>query len=822
MSSSDRDLLFILLQFLEEEGFKESARKLEEESGIFFNMLHFEELVKKGEWDEVEKYLLGFTTLDENTFSNEVFFQIRKQKYLEAIDRKDIKKAINILNSELKVFAREDNDLYKEMAMLLTLENIREPGSERNNMIDKLKNAIESNPAFHDALNSPAVEASRLRVLINQSLNWQHHHCQKPNPKPEIMTLLVDHRCEESQLNGGQVLPPVTNQLTVDAPMPGGFPPLQADGVNNMPVNILHVGYGNQSQGQSSGSSDDIPMTVVMTLNQGSAVRSMDFHPVQHSLLLVGTSIGEIIIWELRTRTRLAKRSFGIWDHRACTLGLQSALRNDPPASVNRVLWSPHGSVFVVAYSKGLVHVYTYYGNLRNHLEIEAHEGSVNDIAFKNLNYRLYIITCGEDKLIKMWDASTGTKKYTFEGHESSVCSVCPHQIGNIQFFFSVATDGKIKVWPYFDTIRGKTYYLQVNNMPVNILHVGYGNQSQGQSSGSSDDIPMTVVMTLNQGSAVRSMDFHPVQHSLLLVGTSIGEIIIWELRTRTRLAKRSFGIWDHRACTLGLQSALRNDPPASVNRVLWSPHGSVFVVAYSKGLVHVYTYYGNLRNHLEIEAHEGSVNDIAFKNLNYRLYIITCGEDKLIKMWDASTGTKKYTFEGHESSVCSVCPHQIGNIQFFFSVATDGKIKVWPYFDTIRGVDYPAQGHSLTTMLCSSDGKRLFSCGTDMEGVSYLRELNDNSVTIKREYIGLGGQTTEAVKFDTAKNRFLAAGDDFTVKFWDMDDENLFTTTDAGGALPCRPCLRFNKEGNLLAVSTSENGIKILANADGFRLLRA
>lgn len=44
----------------------------------------------------------------------------------------------------------------------------REPESERNNMIDKLKNAIESNPAFHDALNSPAVEASRLRVLINQ------------------------------------------------------------------------------------------------------------------------------------------------------------------------------------------------------------------------------------------------------------------------------------------------------------------------------------------------------------------------------------------------------------------------------------------------------------------------------------------------------------------------------------------------------------------------------------------------------------------------------------------------------------------------------
>jgi hypothetical protein len=33
---------------------------------------------------------------------------------------------------------------------------------------------------------------------------------------------------------------------------------------------------------------------------------------------------------------------------------------------------------------------------------------------------------------------------------------------------------------------------------------------------------------------------------------------------------------------------------------------------------------------------------------------------------------------------------------------------------------------------------------------------------------------------------------------------------------------LRFNKEGNLLAVTTVDNGFKILANADGLRNLRA
>ncbi|GAB2210577.1 hypothetical protein Drorol1_Dr00015845, partial [Drosera rotundifolia] len=35
-------------------------------------------------------------------------------------------------------------------------------------------------------------------------------------------------------------------------------------------------------------------------------------------------------------------------------------------------------------------------------------------------------------------------------------------------------------------------------------------------------------------------------------------------------------------------------------------------------------------------------------------------------------------------------------------------------------------------------------------------------------------------------------------------------------------PCIRFNKDGTLLAVSTNENGVKILANADGLRQLRS
>lgn len=143
--------------------------RLEQESGFYFNMKYFEEKVHAGEWEEVEKYLSGFTKVDDNRYSMKIFFEIRKQKYLEALDRyidicnlsfnvlllflscivlsgmglihitsfrslkcwiddiirQDKAKAVDILVNDLKVFSTFNEDLYKEITQLLTLSNFR-------------------------------------------------------------------------------------------------------------------------------------------------------------------------------------------------------------------------------------------------------------------------------------------------------------------------------------------------------------------------------------------------------------------------------------------------------------------------------------------------------------------------------------------------------------------------------------------------------------------------------------------------------------------------------------------------------------------------
>ncbi|WRX32650.1 WD40 repeat - like 10 [Theobroma cacao] len=604
MSSLSRELVFLILQFLDEEKFKDTVHKLEQESGFFFNLRYFEEMVTNGEWDEVEKYLSGFTKVDDNRYSMKIFFEIRKQKYLEALDKRDRAKAVDILVKDLKVFSAFNEELFKEITHLLTLDNFREneqlskygdTKSARSIMLAELKKLIEANPLFRDKLQFPTLKNSRLRTLINQSLNWQHQLCKNPRPNPDIKTLFVDHSC--GQPNGARAPSPVTNPLMSAVPKAGGFPPLGAHG----PFQPTPAALPTSLAGWMANPT-----------------------PVPHP----AASAGPIGLTAPNNAAAILKRP------------------RTPPTNNPAMDYQSADSEHVLKRSRPF--------------------GMPDEV---------------------------------------------PNQL----------------------------ILHQVNNLPVNILPVPYAGQSHGQSSYSPDDLPKTVVMTLSQGSAVKSMDFHPKTQILLLVGTNTGDIMVWEVG-----------------------------------------------VAYSKHIVHVYSYHGgdDLRNRLEIEAHVGSVNDLAFSYPNKQLCIVTCGEDRIIKVWDAVSGAKQHIFEGHEAPVYSICPHHKENIQI-------------------------------------SPFQQLFSCGTNKDGESYLVEWNESEGAVKRTYFGLGKRSAGVVQFDTTKSRFLAAGDEFSVKFWDMDNVNLLTSTPADGGLPHAPCIRFNKEGTLLAVSTEDNGVKILANSDGIRFLR-
>ena len=50
-------------------------------------MKYFEDMVLAGKWNDAESYLSGFTRFDDNRHSTKIYFELRKQKFLEALDK---------------------------------------------------------------------------------------------------------------------------------------------------------------------------------------------------------------------------------------------------------------------------------------------------------------------------------------------------------------------------------------------------------------------------------------------------------------------------------------------------------------------------------------------------------------------------------------------------------------------------------------------------------------------------------------------------------------------------------------------------------------
>ncbi|XP_022003682.1 topless-related protein 4 [Helianthus annuus] len=650
------ELLLLVLQFLDEEKYRETLHRLESESGAFCNVDYIAELVTNGDWDVLENYLAGFINVNGSRHSVKMLFEIRKQRYIEALNAKDRPMALEILKKDLKPFKSMNEDVYKQMTSLIALNDIREnpqlseytdDKNARGILVDDLKKLIQSNPELRDKIQFPSVKASRLRVLVNQSLNWQHNLCRTPRPDPEITTILEDHVCAPPPQAAQAPAPVVNNQLTASM-FRAGFlhqPSLMP------PPEAVFLGA---SRGQQS-------------LNPPALVQ----HPNMSGVLVRNN--------QNNADTEIVLR-------RSMHFGMSEEIRNVPTSSVARTTQSHH----------------------------------------------------------------------------------------------------------------------MFNFLPT-------------------DDVPKEVVSVINQGSEVKTMDFHPQHRTLLAVGTNTGDVSIWEIGNRMRIEHKNFCVWNITAYSMAIQATFNDGYPVVVNCLRWSPDGLFLGVAYSKHIVHVYLYRAGheLKRHLEIEAHAGHVSDLAFTIRHKKLIFITCGEDKTVKLWDATTGANFFVFEGHDAPVTSICPHTKDNVQYIFSTATDGKIKAWLHADRVSKIDYETPGYVWTQMAYSSDGSRFFSCGSREDRVSFLVEWAESQGTVKRQYIGLGKQHVGVMQFDTA-NRFLAAGDESLVKFWDMDNKFILHTTDADGGLPASPCVRFSKDGILLAVTTIDNGVKILANPEGQRLVKS
>ncbi|XP_022139726.1 protein TPR1-like isoform X2 [Momordica charantia] len=154
----DRGILFLILHYLDQQNLSETARSLECETGLYFNMSYFEEMLNCCAYNEAESYLCGFTDIHDNLYSTKIYFGIRKLKFLEALADGEREIAREVVENDIEIFSEYNPGSHR---LLSSYKNLKEA---RKVVMANIKRCINANPLFEGKLTLPPLPTTLQRL----------------------------------------------------------------------------------------------------------------------------------------------------------------------------------------------------------------------------------------------------------------------------------------------------------------------------------------------------------------------------------------------------------------------------------------------------------------------------------------------------------------------------------------------------------------------------------------------------------------------------------------------------------------------------------
>ncbi|KAL9300656.1 putative transcription factor WD40-like family [Arabidopsis thaliana] len=202
-----KNLVFLILQFFDEEGYEESLHLLEQDSGVFFDFSYLSNAILNGNWKDADDYLSAFTSPEANTFSRKMFFGLFKLKFSEAPDRSGGSEAVKIFSKDLRRIPVLKDDSFDDLVEVIAVDDMRIP--EETCCVDKapgraklcvdLHKLAESNPSLRGKLDFPSLNKSALLALI--SLLCPNCSRRKGGLKEDLICLILQFLYEAKYKN---------------------------------------------------------------------------------------------------------------------------------------------------------------------------------------------------------------------------------------------------------------------------------------------------------------------------------------------------------------------------------------------------------------------------------------------------------------------------------------------------------------------------------------------------------------------------------------------------------------------------------------------
>ena len=426
-------------------------------------------------------------------------------------------------------------------------------------------------------------------------------------------------------------------------------------------------------------------------------------------------------------------------------------------------------------------------------LILRGHAAGVKSASFSRDGSR--VVTGSYDGTAKLWDAKTGAELLTFNGRAGAVMSASVSPDGYL--VLTGNEDGTAKLWDARTgalglTLRGHTGQVRAASFSLDGSRVVTGSDDGAAKVW--DAKTATVVLTLRgHTQGVTSASFSP-DGSRIVTASDDRTAKVWDAKRGDQVlilrgqpdfvysasfspdgARVVTGSWDRTARVWDTKTReiiliLKGDTEG-VTSASFSPDGSRILTG-SHGLTaKVWDANRALENYTAEEPADARIDRIplqgnprdlrlAFFNPD-RTRLLTAGQDKIVRLWDARTGAELLTLKGHTRVLTSASFSPDGSQ--IATAAYDGTARVWDAASGAELLVLKGDAEVVYSPCYSPDGKRIITGGYD--GTTRVWDAKTGA-----ELLTLKGHTSPVVSasFSADGSRIVTGSWDRTAKVWD------------------------------------------------------
>jgi len=419
-------------------------------------------------------------------------------------------------------------------------------------------------------------------------------------------------------------------------------------------------------------------------------------------------------------------------------------------------------------------------------MSLKGHEEFLTGLAFTPDGNR--IVSSSNDRTLRIWDASTGQQLIVLKGHEDRINEVAISPDG--KRIVSVSLDRTAKVW---DVTTGAEL-IELRGLDKAVRSVVFSNDGARIATGGGagkikvwDAANGTELTTLlGHIGSVKGVAFSP-DDKRIVSGSGDGTIKIWEPgfdRTASVTLDRKYrdmayspdgkhivtSVVKDRSIRI-LDAATRDelmkiDGPVG-RGTFFSPDAKRIISGSVDGNDIDIWDVSSGRKLMTLSGHEGPIWSASYSPDGTR--IVSGGEDKTVRVWNAITGTEVMTLRGHGdypdhpelSPVTSVAFSPDG--QLIASSSWDYTVKIWNAKTGAEVMTVRAHSYIVNDVAFSPDGKRFASASSDCS----IR-ICDVATGDELQVLWGHEDDTLSVAFSPDGRRIVSGSKDDTVRIWD------------------------------------------------------